>query len=214
MNWALFWFAAACFVLTLIVLQNWERLRAWFSLASTKTSASVIEFGRKVSDVTGIGATVTGIGRKAGKVTGSAISIFGAAGTRLAGLPWVRLAAIPLLLGLIWGVVAYIEGRGADRERIKQAREDVAVADHETNIANRATELAEETHQDRERVRTVIARAEEEIADAVSQADFDRLHDAYSRAYQLVWASGVSEDRPDPIAPGAEGVHRAPGHTA
>lgn len=119
--------------------------------------------------------------------------------------PLVALLTVIGLPALVFGVISYIEGRGADRERIKQAEASAIVAQHEAEIARKASVLAENTHRDRDRVRVIIARAEEEIEDAVEAADFDRLYDAYYLAgcsvFEHPGCSGGSDPNPPRAAP-------------
>lgn len=128
----------------------------------------------------------------------SPLGALGGALATISGKGWVRLAAIPLVIAGVWGIVSYVEGRGADRERLKQARNDLSVAELETKLATQAVELAEQTHKDGDRVRGVVEQADEEIADAVEQADFDALWSAYSDAYGRVWGGPSGEDGADP----------------
>jgi hypothetical protein len=144
-----------------------------------------------------------------------ALPSLGALGAKLAGLGWVKLAAIPLVLAVVIGGPAmctrYIEGRGADRERLREAARTLEVKDHETDVARYAGARAEETHADATRVREVIAQAEQEIDDAAGQADFDALFAAYDRAYRGVWNDAERAGEPDSAPSGPE---RVPGASA
>ncbi|GIK48049.1 MAG: hypothetical protein BroJett013_07460 [Alphaproteobacteria bacterium] len=100
------------------------------------------------------------------------------------------------------------------RAELKDARADTDVARFETKLANRATELADDTNRDRSRRERVIAEAEQEIEDAVSQADFDRLYLAYRRAYDGVWRPSGSSDGADPGESGPAPVRRSGGFSA
>lgn len=97
------------------------------------------------------------------------------------------------------------KSRDTLRAELKEARVSAEVAEHEAGVARKANELAEHTHEDRERVAVVIARAEEEIEDAVSVVDFDALYRAYRAGYDGpdgVWRDIPTPDRSNPPAGG------------
>lgn len=108
----------------------------------------------------------------------------------------------------------FAKSRDTLRAELKDARADTDVARFETKLANRATELADDTNRDRSRRERVIAEAEQEIEDAVSQADFDRLYLAYRRAYDGVWRPSGSSDGADPGESGPAPVRRSGGFSA
>lgn len=155
---------------------------------------------------------LTFFSERAPAVRGWFSSLFGAVGTLAAGLPRravVFAVAIPLIIGMGAGLGQCVKEQGRNEVRLEEARKDKVVAQHETNVATRATELAEETHQDRERVRVVIDRAEEELEDAVSQEDFDRLYSVYVSGYCGVFNDPGCADSPDPAPAGIDPVRRS-----
>lgn len=107
------------------------------------------------------------------------------------------------------GILWCAGDRATDRAALDNANTNTAVAEHETDVANRGAELAEESHHDALRRSEVIAQAEQEFADAVSQADFDRLHSAYERATAGVWDGLALESEPDHAAPRSDPVRRS-----
>jgi hypothetical protein len=103
----------------------------------------------------------------------------------------------------------FAKSRDTLRAELKEARTSEAVTRHEALIASKAIELSEQTHTDRSRRAEVIAQAEQEIEDAVSQADFDRLYLAYRRAYDSVWDNAERSDSPNPNPSGVAPVRRS-----
>ena len=101
-----------------------------------------------------------------------------------------------------------VSARAEQSERV-----NTQVAQHETHVAVVGGELAERTHRDAARRNQIIAQANQDISDAVDQADFDRLRSAYDRAYGLVW-NDLVENEPDPPPRGSSGVHRSSGNSA
>lgn len=91
------------------------------------------------------------------------------------------------------------------REELRSERDaalvDKQVAERERELFREAIDLAEATERDHARVERIITEAEEHIADAVDDADFDRLFIAYERAYLSVWDNVRPSD--DDSAPGA-----------
>lgn len=124
-----------------------------------------------------------------------------------AGKGWVKLAAIPLVIALVWGGIAFIKHQGVLEERVREEQANTEIAEHETHVANRGAELAEHTHRDAARAATIVAEAKQEITDAVSQADFDRVYASYQCGYLGVFASGPCARQPDP-APAGPGPMR------
>lgn len=118
------------------------------------------------------------------------------------------LVAMWLILGS--GCVRFPFGdlgksRDTLRAELKEARANTELAEHEASVARKASELAEDTHEDRTRVRIAIARAEEEIEDAVEQDDFEALYRAYRAGYDGpggVWFDIPAPDRSNPPAGG------------
>jgi hypothetical protein len=129
--------------------------------------------------------------------------------------PILALAAFLFVFSLMRGCSIPFIGKSRDtlQAELKVERANVAVAEHEARLAQRAGELALETEQDARRVDRVIAQAEQEIEDAVEADDFDRLYDAYRRAYGSVW-DDLGEGRPDPDAGGPERVRGSGGLAA
>jgi len=192
MNWGMFWITVAVVVGILIILSQIASVRAW---ASRVFSRVLPAFGQTSPN----------------KPIGALIGAFGA---QLAGLPWLRLAAIPLVIGAIFGIVTYIEHRGADREKIKRERENVIVAEHERDVSDLAAKLGIETEQDARRVDRVIAQAEQEIEDAVEADDFDRLYRAYELGVCGVLSYPECADSSDPAPRRAAPVLGPRAHSA
>ena len=184
MNWFWFWLIVAVVVAALIFISRADGARTW-------------------------------AGRVFGRVLPGLPSLAGASGLlgSLKANAW-KLLAIPLAIGVIYGVVSYIEGKGALREQIKEERVTTAVARHETNVGRIGQENAEATHRDARRRERVIAQVEREIEDAVSEADFDRLRDAYERGHGLVWGDIEAEGESDHAPRGSDPVRGARGYTA
>ncbi len=129
--------------------------------------------------------------------------------------PILIVSAALFVFALMRGCSIPFIGKSRDtlQAELKVERANVAVAEHEARLAQRAGELALETERDAARVDRVIAEAEQEIEDAVEADDFDRLYDAYRRAYGSVW-DDLGEGRSDPNAGGAAPVRGARSHSA
>jgi len=125
----------------------------------------------------------------------------------------VVVSAGLFVFGLLRGCSLPFFGKSRDtlQAELKVERANVAVAEHEARLAQRAGELALETERDAARVDRVIAQAEQEIEDAVEADDFDRLYDAYRRAYGSVWDD--LESSPDPAPRRAAPVPGARSHS-
>jgi hypothetical protein len=108
-----------------------------------------------------------------------------------------------------WG-----KSRDTLQAELKNARADTDVARFETKLANRATELADDTNRDRSRRERVIAEAEQEITDAVEASDFDRLYDAYERGTRGLWLEFEPADSSDSAPAGIAPVRRPGAHAA
>lgn len=124
---------------------------------------------------------------------------------------WAILIAVIFVSGvaLMRGCTPiWAKSRDTLRAELKEARITETVTAHEAGVATKAIVLAEETHRDRSRREAVIAQAEQEIEDAVSQADFDRLYLAYRRAYDGVWDDTERSDSADPAPPRGAPVRR------
>lgn len=185
MTWEMFWITAIVVVLILIIASQIASVRAWASRV----------FGRVMPGLPNFGAL------------GGALSL-------VSGKAWFRLMLIPLVIGGILAVVEFTKHQGRLEERLKAERANVIVANHETDLAGKAIVLAEETHRDRTRREAVIAQAEQEIEDAVSQADFDRLYRAYALGYCGLLDLPECEDRPDPSPSGPPRLRSAPADRA
>lgn len=138
---------------------------------------------------------------------------------------WRKLIAIALVLWFLFGVFApvyrfamcpfggwgpfWCAGSQANLEaRVENAETNQAVAEHETDVANRSAELAEETHRDAARVADVVAEAKQEIEDAAVQVDFDELSARYRCGYLRVFNYSC-EGEPDPAEIGPGVLHGA-----
>jgi len=125
------------------------------------------------------------------------------------------LLAFIFAVGLMRGCTPiWAKSRDTLRAELKEARITETVTAHEAGVATKAIVLAEETHRDRTRREAVIAQAEQEIEDAVSQDDFDRLYRAYALGYCGLLDHPECEDRPDPSPSGPPGLRSAPADRA
>lgn len=100
----------------------------------------------------------------------------------------------------------FAKSREALRAERDAARLDADVAARETEIASQAIHLAEATERDHARVERVLTEAQGQIADAVDDADFDRLFIAYERAYVSVWNNVGPADNGNPPAGAIDGL--------
>lgn len=115
---------------------------------------------------------------------------------------WVKLAAIPVVIGLIWGGIAFIKHQGRLEERLANERANTQVAELETRVAQLSAELAQNTARDARRVDRVLREAEEDITHAVEAVDPDALFDVYVRSYERVWDDLAPAGESDPGARG------------
>jgi hypothetical protein len=100
-------------------------------------------------------------------------------------------------------------GKSADTLRAERdAAESVAVVrKHERDMSDYATNLSERSNRDRDRTREIVDHAEQDLADAVEQADFDALWRTYDGAYRGMWDDAERPDSPNP-APGRPEILR------
>lgn len=169
-----------------------------------------------------IGSQIASVRRGAAGLFAKAASILsplgglGAAAKAFGASHWVRVGALVVLVGgpLVWGAISYIEGRGADRERIKAERANTEVAEHEARLERKAGELGINTTRDRARRETVIARAEQELEHAAAEVDPDALYERYLAAHCELLPHPGCADSPNPAPSGTEGVRRPRAHAA
>lgn len=115
--------------------------------------------------------------------------------------PILTLGLILLALYMAFGLpFGFGKSRGELRLERDLARAETEIAQHETNVASRGTVLAERTLNDARRRDRIIEEAKEDIDDAVSQADFDALHNLYAERYRELWHDYSSAGEPDPPA--------------
>lgn len=169
----MFWITAAICVAILLILAQIASVRAW--------AARV--FGRVAPDLSGLSGSI-------GRIGGALATI--------SGKGWVRLLAIPLVVAGVWAIVSYIEGVGAGRERLEAERLNTEVAKHEADLGAFSAELAERTQTRARRADAIVAQADQDLEDAVSQDDFDALYRAYRNGYDGLWDDLRPSDSPDP----------------
>lgn len=197
-----FWLLAIPAALALCIVDRFEML-------ARVARAVAGGFGHKATNANASGRPVNDFGRAAN----AARFVTAAAGFLWRWkVPLLAVALFVVIAGTIGSCVPFDFAKSKDTLRAERdaALIDKTVAHHETNVAARATELAEATHRDRARVREVIAAANEELDHAVSQADFDLLHRAYERGYCGVFDDTGCAGLPDPAPAGIEPL-RGPG---
>ena len=137
----MFWITAIVVVAILIILSQIASVRTWASRV----------FGRVLPSF-------------------GALPSLGAIGGVLGGLPWARLAAIPLVLGAIWGIVSYIEGRGALKADLAHERTlndaQSRVRDIEGKLAGDVTDRRDTADAERRARQRDVAETQQEIANA------------------------------------------------
>lgn len=179
----------------------------------SKVAPSVASNPSKVSNSSNDGAFETSNAPASNVRTISASKVF----AFLWKAKWAILIAVIFVSGvaLMRGCTPpWAKSRDTLRAELKEARITETVTAHEAGVATKAIELAEETHRDRTRREAVIAQAEQEIEDAVSQADFDRLYRAYALGYCGLLDLPECEDRPDPSPSGPPRLRSAPADRA
>jgi len=118
--------------------------------------------------------------------------------------PVVSFVACPFGPGILWC---------ADEDR-NAAGADLRASEHETDVANQATDLSERTHANIDHAERAAARGQQDIEDAianlppdVSEADFAALDSVYRNAYNRVYS--IPEDNADPDAGRPQPVRRS-----
>jgi len=156
------------------------------------------------SQIASVRAGAAGLFAKAG----SLLSPLGALGARLAGSSGLRLLAIPLVLGLVWGGVEFVKHQGRLEERLKDASADRQLAEHEGALERKAGELGINTTRERARRASVIAEVEQELDHAVEVGDLEGLYERYFSAHCSLLPHPGCADSADPTPRGIEGVRR------
>ena len=118
--------------------------------------------------------------------------------------PVVSFVSCPFGPGILWC---------ADKEKI-DANADTRAAEHETDVATDAIDLATRTTNNINRAERAAERGQQDIEDAianlppdVSDADFAALDRVYRDAYNGVYS--LPTDNPDPDAGGPQPVRRS-----
>ena len=123
--------------------------------------------------------------------------------------PVVSFVACPFGPGILWC---------ADEDR-NAASADLQASEHETDVANQATDLAERTHTNIDHAERAAERGQQDIEDAirnlppdVSDADFAALDRVYRDAYLGVYS--IPSDNADPHAGRPQPVRRSGANAA
>ena len=119
---------------------------------------------------------------------------------------WKAKWAILLLLLFVFGVGAlrgcvpfdFAKSRDTLRAERNAERLNTEVAKHEADLGALSAELAERSQTRARRADAIVAQADQDLEDAVSQDDFDALYRAYRNGYDGLWDDLRPSYSPDP----------------
>lgn len=119
---------------------------------------------------------------------------------------WKAKWAILFLLLFVFGVGAlrgcvpfdFAKSRDTLRAERNAERLNTEVAKHEADLGALSAELAERSQTRARRADAIVAQADQDLEDAVSQDDFDALYRAYRNGYDGLWDDLRPSDSPDP----------------